>query len=42
MGPEVMILIIIFRAFSEYFICFSTRNKERLALIEKALMPVFL
>jgi hypothetical protein len=40
MGPGYD--FIIFRAIFEYFICFfSTRNKERLALIEKALMPVY-
>jgi protein-S-isoprenylcysteine O-methyltransferase Ste14 len=36
MGPEVMILIIIFGAiFGVFYLFFSTRNKERLALIEK-------
>lgn len=36
MGPEVMILIVIFGAiFGVFYLFFSTRNKERLALIEK-------
>lgn len=36
MGPEIFILIIIFGAiFGVFYLFFSTRNKERLALIEK-------
>ncbi|CAM2773294.1 DUF6249 domain-containing protein [Flavobacterium frigoris] len=36
MGPVVMILIVIFGAiFGVFYLFFSTRNKERLALIEK-------
>jgi hypothetical protein len=36
MGPEVIILVIIFGAiFGVFYLFFSTRNKERLALIEK-------
>lgn len=36
MGPEVIILAIIFGAiFGVFYLFFSTRNKERLALIEK-------
>ncbi|TDE30610.1 hypothetical protein E0I61_06370 [Flavobacterium ranwuense] len=38
MGPEVFILIIIFGAiFGVFYLFFSTRNKERLALIEKGI-----
>lgn len=36
MGSEVLVLVIIFGAiFGVFYLYFSTRNKERLALIEK-------
>ncbi|SFW67350.1 DUF6249 domain-containing protein [Cellulophaga fucicola] len=38
MGPEVLIVALIFASiFGVFYLFFSTRNKERLALIEKGL-----
>lgn len=42
MGPEILVPLSFFAMiFGIVYLIYSTRNRERLALIEKGLMPVF-